>query len=143
MIVDLMGGDSSRGQGEAFVDMRNHPPPGFSAPVDLVCKPIRCWIYVPTCGLGDPVEPNLVSLFVKDMNGNSEYGTPTRVVRNQWFEVTLRPSTLTPEGGFRSPNFDPGAIGYLGVKFRAGRTGVGYRGKVYLDACGWQEIDPS
>ena len=38
--------------------------------------------------------------------------------------------------------FDPGAIRILGVRYRAGVSGTTYRGKVYLDAYGWQEIDP-
>ncbi len=142
MIVDLVGGDSNRGQGGAFVDITNNPPPGASAPLDLECKPLSCWVYVPARGLGDPAEPNwTVQLFVKDTNGRSEYGTPTQVVRNQWFEVTLRPSTLEPYDGQMEPGFNPGAIGQFGV-FMAGSEGICYRGKVYVDACGWQEIDP-
>jgi len=143
MIVDLVGGDDNRSHGEVFVDLVNHPPPGASAPLDLACKPLSCWIYVPTCGLGDPVAPNLVQIFVKDANGKSEYGTPAQVVRNRWFEVGLRPSTLKPYEGWMSPGFNPGAINQLGVRFKAGSEGVTYRGKVYVDACDWQEIDPA
>ncbi len=143
MIVDLVGGDGNRGQGGAFVDITNNPPPGASAPLDLECKPLSCWVYVPARGLGDPAEPNwAVQLFVKDTNGRSEYGTPTQVVRNQWFEVTLRPSTLEPYEGQMEPGFNPGAIDQFGV-FMAGSEGICYRGKVYVDACGWQEIDPA
>jgi hypothetical protein len=98
---------------------------------------------VPARGLGDPAEPNwAVQLFVKDTNGRSEYGTPTQVVRNQWFEVTLRPSTLEPYEGQMEPGFNPGAIDQFGV-FMAGSEGICCRGKVYVDACGWQEIDPA
>ncbi len=143
MVVDLVGGDDNRSQGEAFVNVVNHPPPGVSVPLDLKCKPLSCWIYVPTCGLGDPAEPNLVQLFVKDANGKSEYGTPAQVVRNQWFEVRLRPSTLEPYEGWMEPGFSPGAIDQFGVRFMAGSEGICYRGKVYVDACGWQEIDPA
>ena len=143
MIVDLVGGDDNRGQGGALVDITNNPPPGASAPLDLECKPLSCWVYVPARGLGDPAEPNwAVQLFVKDTNGRSEYGTPTQVVRNQWFEVTLRPSTLEPYEGQMEPGFNPGAIDQFGI-FMAGSEGICYRGKVYMDACGWQEIDPA
>jgi hypothetical protein len=143
MIVDLVGGDDNKSQGEAFVDVKHHPPSGVSAPINLECKPLSCWIYVPTCGLGDQAQPNLVQLFVKDASGKSEYGTPTRVVRNQWFEVGIRPSTLQPDGGHKDAGFDPSAIEHVGVRFKAGREGTTYRGKVYVDACGWQEIDPT
>jgi hypothetical protein len=142
MVVDLIGGDDHRDQGEAFVDLANTPLPNLSVPLDLACKPISCWVYVPTCGLGDPAEPNVVQLFVKDTNGKSEYGPPTRVLRNQWFEVNIRPSTLQPKDGYMDTGFSPSAIEQLGIRFKAGRAGVTYRGKVYVDACGWQEIDP-
>jgi len=143
MIVDLAGGDGNRGQGEAFVDITNYPPPGISAPLDLECKPLSCWVYVPACGLGSLAEPNLVQLFVEDANGKSEYGTPTPVVRNQWFEVRLRPSALSPHEGWMEPGFNPHAITRVGVQFRAGSQETTYRGKVYVDACGWQEVDPA
>ncbi len=143
MVVDLLGGDANKGQGETFVDMAVEPPAGVSVPVDLACKPVSCWVYVPTCGLGDLAAPNLVQLLVKDENGKSEYGTPVEVVRNQWFEVGLRPSTLVPVGGYKDAGFDPGRIRYLGVRFRAGSDGVAYQGKVYVDTCGWEEIDPA
>jgi len=143
LVVDLIGGDDHKSQGETIVDLNNHPPSGISVPLDLECKPLSCWIYVPACGLGDPAEPNLVQLFVKDTNGKSEYGTPTQVVRKQWFEVRLRPSTLEPDGGYKDLDFDPGAIEQWGVRFKAGSEGITYRGKVYVDACDWQEIDPA
>lgn len=142
MIVDLVGGDTHKGQGEAFVDLATDPPLRVTAPVDLECKPLRCWIYVPTCGLGDPAAPNEVQLFVKDAYGRSEYGTSIPVLRNQWFEIELRPSTVAPAGGYMDKHFNPRAIQMLGVRYRAGSEQARYRGKVYLDACGWQEIDP-
>jgi hypothetical protein len=138
MIVDLTAGDDHRSQGEAYVDLNRYPPPGIKVPVDLECKPTSCWVYVPTCGLGHPTEPNLVELFVKDTNGRAEYGTPTRVVRNRWFKVSLRPSTLEPYQGYMEPGFDPHAVTQFGIRFRAGGEDVTYRGKVFVDACGWQ-----
>jgi hypothetical protein len=138
MIVDLTAGDDHRSQGEAYVDLNRYPPPGIKVPVDLECKLTSCWVYVPTCGLGHPTEPNLVELFVKDTNGRAEYGTPTRVVRNRWFKVSLRPSTLEPYQGYMEPGFDPYAVTQFGIRFRAGSEDVTYRGKVFVDACGWQ-----
>ncbi|MDY6877562.1 MAG: carbohydrate binding domain-containing protein [Chloroflexota bacterium] len=140
--TDLVGGDESLGEGVAYVDLKKNPPPGITAPLDLACKPTSCWLYVPTCGLGDPAEPNFVQLFVKDENGKFEYGASTPVMRNQWFEVKLRPSTLTPYGGSMQEGFAPHAIIRLGVRFSAGSDEAAYQGKVYIDACGWQEIDP-
>ena len=135
LIMNLVGGDDSLNKGAAFVDVVD--------PLDLSCKPLSCWIYVPACGLGDPAEPNFVRLFVKDGNGKNEYGTPMPVVRNQWFEVRLRPSTLEPHEGWMESGFDPHAITRLGVQFGTDSQEAIYRGKVYVDACGWQEIDPA
>jgi hypothetical protein len=134
MILNLVGGDDRFDRGVAYVDL--------SEPTDLACKPLSCWIYVPTCGLGDPAEPNWVQIFVKDANDRDEYGTPAPVVRNQWFEVRLYPSTLLPHEGSMEDGFDPHTITRVGVQFGAGSQETIYRGKVFLDACGWREIDP-
>ena len=128
MIMDLVGGDAHKSQGEAYV--------ALNTPVNVKCKPISCWVYVPTCGVGDSGAPNQIQLFAKDAQNKSEYGTPVNVVRNEWFQVTFRPSTVQPYNGFMDPLFDPTKISLLGVKFRAGSPQNLYRGKVYLDACG-------
>lgn len=143
MVVDLIGGDANRGKGEALVDVSNTPPPGTTAPLNLACKPVSCRVYLPTCGLGNSATPNQVQLFVKDVNGKSEYGSPMRVVTDQWFEVKLRPSPQMPDSGYVDPGFAPAAIDQFGIRFMAPDGSQSrYRGKVYLDACGWQEIDP-
>jgi hypothetical protein len=140
MVADLVGGHESLSKGAAYVDL--------TQTTDLACKPLTCWVYVPTCGLGDPATPNYVRLFVRDQNENLEYAARTPVVRNQWFEIHLRPSTLAPEGGSiilkeGQGAFDPHAITRVGVQFGTEKAGVTYRGKIYLDACGWQDIDPA
>jgi len=134
MILNLVGSDDRFDRGVAYVDL--------SQPTDLACKPLSCWIYVPTCGLGDPAEPTSARLFVKDANDKDEYGTLAPVQRNQWYEIELRPSTQQPYKGWMEPGFDPHAIVRLGVQVRTDSQETIYRGKVYVDACGWQEIDP-
>jgi len=142
MIVNLIGGDASYSKGVAYIDLEKHPPAGVTAPLDLSCKPVSCWLYVPACGLGDPAEPSYVRFRVQDADENREYGARTPVVRNQWFEFVLRPSTVAPLGGSMDPGFDPHRIVKVEVEFGTRAQGITYRGKVYLDACGWQEIDP-
>ena len=142
-VLDLKGGDANRSQGEAFVDVSNTPPSPGQTSLNLACRPVSCWVYVPTCAVGDGGAPNQVQLFAKNANGKSEYGTPVTVARNQWFKVDLRPSTVKPEGGFIDAGFTPTAIDQLGIRFKApGGSTTQYRGKVYIDACGWQEIIP-
>ena len=143
VVMDLAGDHANQSMGEALVDLRYSPPLSVTAPVNLACKPISCRVFVPTCGLGDIAAPNRVQLFVKDANGKSEYGTPMQVVRNRWFDLSLRPSTLVPYNGWMDQGFNPAAINQLGVKFTAGSQQTSYRGKVYIDACSWQEIDPA
>jgi hypothetical protein len=142
MIVNLIGGHPNFSKGVAYIDLEKYPPPGITAPLDLECKPLSCWLYVPTCGLGDPAEPNYVRFRLKDENGKWERSGYTPVVRNQWFELRLRPSTVAPYGGSMDPGFDPHRIIKVEVEFGTHSQGITYRGKVYLDACGWQEIDP-
>ena len=135
MIVNLVGGDSRLGKGAAYVDLVDYPPAGTSPPLNLTCKPISCWLYVPACGMGDLAEPNYVRLRVKDENGHYGEGAETTVVRNKWFEVELRPRP--------GSNLDPSHISRLEVEFGARSQDSAYRGKVYVDACGWLEIDPA
>jgi len=135
MILNLVGGDDRFDRGVAYIDL--------SEPIDLACKPLSCWIYVPTCGLGDPAEPTFARLFVKDVNDKDEYGTLAPVRRNQWYKIELHPSTQKPYKGSIEPGFDPHAIIRLGVQVRTDSQETIYRGKVYVDACGWQEIDPA
>jgi hypothetical protein len=142
MIVNLVGGHPNFSKGVAYIDLTKYPPPGITAPLDLKCKPLSCWLYVPTCGLGDPSNPNYVRFRLKDENGKWERSAYTPVVRDQWFELELRPSTVAPEGGSMDPGFDPRRIIKVEVEFGTHSQGITYRGKVYLDACGWQEIDP-
>jgi hypothetical protein len=49
---------------------------------------------------------------------------------------------VAPYGGSMDPGFDPHRIIKVEVEFGTHSQGITYRGKVYLDACGWQEIDP-
>jgi hypothetical protein len=142
MIVNLVGGHPNFSKGVAYIDLEDYPPPGVSAPLDLSCKPLSCWLYVPTCGLGDPAEPNYIRFRLKDENEKWERSAYTPVVRDQWFELSLRPSTVAPDGGSMDDGFDPQRIVKVEVEFGTGSQETTYRGKVYLDACGWQEIDP-
>jgi hypothetical protein len=136
--VDLDGGDVPlRSGGVAFKNL--------DAPVDLACKPLSTWVYVPTCGLGDPDKTNTVRLYVRDKQFRYEYSAWTEVQRNQWFELSMRPSTLAPPGGSKQAGFDPSIVNQIGIEFQAGRLPAGnpeavYQGKIYLDAVGWLEI---
>jgi len=138
MITDLVGDDISRGQGEAFVDLIEDPPPGVTAPVNLEGVKVTCWVYAPTCATGDPEHPNTIQLFVKDKSAESEYAAPVNVISGAWFQISLTPSKIKPPGGSMDDRFDPNSVALVGVRIKAPEgSSQRYRGKVYVDACGW------
>ena len=138
MITDLIGDDVSRSQGEAFVDLIVDPPPGVTAPVNLEDVDITCWVYAPACAMGDPEHPNTIQLFVKDEFARSEYAAPVDVLSGAWFQISLAPSRIKPPGGFMDAGFDPDSVAFVGMRIKAPEgSSQRYRGKVYLDACGW------
>jgi hypothetical protein len=138
MITDLIGGHISRTQGEAFVDLIADPPPGVTAPVNLEGVEVTCWVYAPTCAMGDPEHPNTIQLFVKDESAESEYAAPVDVISGAWFQISLTPSKIKPLGDSMDDGFDPNSITLVGVRIKAPEgSSQRYRGKVYIDACGW------
>jgi hypothetical protein len=138
MITDLIGGDISRSQGETFADLIADPPPGVMAPVNLEGVGITCWVYAPTCATGDPEHPNTIQLFVKDEFARSEYAAPMDVLSGAWLQISLTPSKIKPPGGSMDDSFDPNSVALVGVRIKAPEgSSQRYRGKVYVDACGW------
>jgi hypothetical protein len=134
MILNLVGADEEFDRGVTYVDLPE--------PTDLACKPVSCWVYVPISGLCDADALTYARLCAKDVNDKDESGTLAPVQCGRWYRIELRPSTQTPPEGWMEPGFDPGAIVRLGVQVRTDGQQTVYRGKVYVDACGWQEIDP-
>jgi hypothetical protein len=130
--VRLVDGHNNLSKGVAYIDLEDHPPQGIDQLPCLTCQTISCWVYVPTCGVCDPTDPNYVRLFVKYDNkaGELELGPRTPVVPNRWFEVTMRPHVTAPVARLHLQ---------FGTKDNPGCT---YDGKIYVDACGWQETYP-
>jgi len=146
LTVDLTGGNHrTNSKGEAFVDMRYNLPNGITtpAPYDLTGRKITCWVYAPPGSAGDANSPNGFQVFVKDENFKSEYGAWENITRERegtWFPIALTPSTQTPPGGYKDPEFNPTRIVLLGVKIGAGGQSTGqmrYTGPVYVDTCNW------
>lgn len=138
MMLNLIGSDSTNGQGEAFVDLIYHPPYGVTAPVDLLGVEISAWIYAPKGSGGPQGQENYMQVMVKDSNWNSEYGKATDVVEETWFKITLIPSATQPIGGDMKPGFDPTDIILVGVKIGSQSDSTyQYTGPIYLDAFDW------
>ena len=64
--TDLIGSDTYKSNGEAYVDMRYSPPSGVSTPVNLNGKEVTVWVYCPTGSRGDNSKPNGIQIFIKD-----------------------------------------------------------------------------
>jgi len=135
--VDLIGGDDKKSKGEAYVDMRNNPPSGVVAPVNLEGVPITVWVYVPKEAIGDPSKPNGVQVFVKDQDWKSEYGTWNNL-DSQWIQISLTPSNEIPRWGYKDEGFDPSRIIAIGVKIGAGGGSTAtFKGSIYVDGVNW------
>ena len=138
LMVNLIGSDTSYGQGEAFVDLRYHPPEDVTAPVNLLGREITAQIFAEEGARGPKDHENFFQIFVKDSNWKSEYGPAKDVIENIWFKIKLMPSMTEPLGGQMDPGFDPTGIVMVGVKIgsRADST-YRYAGPMYMDAFNW------
>jgi len=131
LTVDLRGGHANLSKGEAFVEV---------VPIqNLRGRAITAWVYTPAAAAGDPQRPNGLQLFVKSgQQWDAEYGAWQNIAGDSWQQVTLTPSTSTPEGGWKAEGFDPGKIRSVGIKIGAGGgSQARYRGPIYLDAVNW------
>jgi len=141
MTVELIGNDTSNSQGEAYVDLRHNPPPGVTAPVDLLGVEISAWIYAPEMQKDEESKENYFQIFVKDSKWRSEYGTATyvkNIVSPNWFKITLTPSITTPPDGSMDPGFDPTDIILMGIKVATQSDSTyHYTDPIYLDAFNW------
>jgi hypothetical protein len=87
--------------------------------------------------LGDPTAPDYsyVRFRLKDADGEGAYFSPgTPVVRDEWFKLETRPVT--------DGDFDASKVTRIEVEFGTESLETIHQGKIYIDTCGWQEIDP-
>lgn len=139
MVMDLIGSDVSKSQGEAWVDMRNNPPlHSGSVPLNLTNRTMTIWVYASQGATGDNNSPNGFQLFVKDENLNSEYGSWHNVVEEQWMQISLTVSVSEPPSGYMDQGFDSSRIVAIGVKMGTGSNSTAtYQGNIYLDEVTW------
>jgi hypothetical protein len=136
--TDLDGGDERKGSGEVWVDLRQNPPAGLKAPLDLSKRTLTAWVYASPGSVGDPSKPNGIQMFVKDKKWKAEYGTWQNLVEGQWNKISLTVGASQPEAGHLDSDFDPTQIIGVGVKLGAGGgSKARYRGAVYVDAVSW------
>jgi hypothetical protein len=144
--VELNGEDENKSSGEVFIDLRNNPPLGMQAPLNLEDVPITVWVYVPTTAAGKPDAPNVMQVFAKsqflNVNDNifkSEYGSWVNLMNNteKWLQLSLTPAKTAPPHGFMDEGFDPTKIVLVGIKIAAQEgEDVNYSGPIWIsDAC--------
>lgn len=141
MSMDLIAGDPRKGQGEAFVNLKDNPLQGERAPIDMTNRTVSAWIFVPKDqgARGDTDAPNGFQVFVRDDKGFSEYGTwDNQFDLGQWYKISLVVSKTQPKDGFMAKEFDPTKIVTIGVKMGTG-TGskATYKGLIYIDDISW------
>jgi hypothetical protein len=137
-IMDLLGGDPQKSEGEAWIDMRVNPPSGKTVPADFTNVLVTAWVYAPPGSRGWGMKPNGFQLFVKDDHWNSEYGKWYDVIAGEWMKVTLVVSSSTPQDGFMDQGFDPSHIIAVGVKMGTGHgSREEFRGDIYIDSIDW------
>ena len=94
--ADLVGRHPNRSKGEVYVDLKNHPPRGAAAPLDLRNVTARCWVFLPPGSAGSPQAPNGVQLFFKSEGFFSLY-SPFQNIRpeweGRWVEITANASS--------------------------------------------------
>jgi hypothetical protein len=138
MLMDLVGGDTHKSKGEAWVNMLGNPPSGETIPVDLTNRTVTAWVYAPQGSTGDRSKPNGFQVFVKDEEWNSEYGPWKDAVEGQWVQISLTVSTSEPPNGYMARGFDPSRIVAVGVKMGSGGGSTAkFDGAVYIDAVDW------
>jgi hypothetical protein len=118
-------------KGETYVQL--------PAPIVFSGQTISCWVYAPSeQSSGSPESLNGAQVFVKDSAFESEYGSWFNLSPG-WNKIDLMPSRTTPEnGGFKSPDFDPGDVLLVGVKIGTGGQAPGdyvYDGPLFVDDC--------
>lgn len=120
--ADLVGGHQNRSQGEAYIDLRNHPPPGFAAPVDLTGKRASAWLWLPRGSAGPANAPNGLRIFFKSQDSedperfHSWYGPWTNLeagFEEKWTHFT---ADLADPAADQNPGFDITKISIAGVK---------------------------
>jgi hypothetical protein len=147
--IELRGHDNERSKGEAFVSLSSNPPAGALAPLDLNGKPITISVYVPSAAIGNLDSPNGIQVFVRDIDGKSEYSVWTNLSpenTDRWIDVSLLPSTTIvtkdatgrPTGASMDAGFDPSKLNIVGLKIGAGDGFESvFRGSIWIDKVSW------
>jgi hypothetical protein len=137
--ADLAGGDPHRSQGEAYLDLRNHPPRGTTAPVDMTGVTASCWVFLPKGSAGEASAPNGLQMFFKSQESPdspflSWYSPWTNFqthFENGWTRFT---ADLAGLAGFMDTNFNPAKVVVVGIKIGIGSgSAARLSGFIYLD----------
>jgi hypothetical protein len=132
--ADLQGQDQHKANGEVYVDLRNHPPPGITAPINLEGVTVHCKLWLPKGSAGYSHAPNGVQLFFKSEGWLSWY--------SEW--INIQPAwegvchtitvNLSDQPGRKDLQFDPTKVIAVGVKVAINSSSdAKLQGTIYLD----------
>lgn len=147
---DAIGGDPAKRKGEAWADLRYHPPLFDSsscayAPFDLFQQPVTARVYItPEMYNPDSSKPNGLQLFFKSADDSNNwwsfYGNWHNIVSSDighWKEIEATPDTTPPPFGYKDPLFDPYRIVAVGLKFGTQDNSYSGSGHFWVDNLNW------
>ncbi|MBN1394188.1 MAG: hypothetical protein JW959_04125 [Pirellulales bacterium] len=138
VVMDLVGGDPNKSKGEVWINLKDNPPAGAKAPVNLVDRTLKAWVLAPGGAHGERSRPNGFQLFVKDVNWKSFYGSWENTVEERWVQLSLSPQPWARQGEYVDEGFDPSRIIAIGVKMACGDgSAARFAGEIYLDDVDW------
>lgn len=134
--TNLVGKHPNKSRGEVFLDLRNHPSPGASVPVDLKDGTADCWLYLPPGSAGNPSAPNGVQLIFKsDEEKWWSFYTPWTNIQpdweGRWVKIT---ANLSGPAGYKDALFDATKVIAIGLKVAINdQSTATLKGSIYLD----------
>ncbi len=139
--LELVPGHSIYAYGEMELNLRDHPPKGFSrADFHNLCEAFVTFaIWVPEEAGGDPTAPHTLQLLVTDLEGRTKCSRPLSLAnfpKRAWYQVAFdlaREPWETDEGA------DLARVVALGLRLGAGQgaRARGYSGPIWIDAFTW------
>lgn len=124
----LVEGHADRSKGEVYLDLRNHPPRGVTAPVDLTGVTASCWLWLPEGSAGPAHAPNGLQIFFKSLDPEDPNNPDAPEVFSSWYSPWINLETrfeeewtrftvdLAGPAGFQDERFDPARVVIAGVK---------------------------
>jgi len=132
--VDFDGKNTAKREGEMKLDLRGiYPPSGYNGDLNLTMRKLSMLVELPEGLINDENAPTGVRLFVRDVNGRTQYGTWTNVKEaDKWYKVDIMPTTGVMPMSYTQTGFDPYHIVSMGLSvcLNSNDTSTVYNGTI-------------